>query len=83
MNERATAQLMRLRRCTVERPSAVLKHVILGNARFLLRGRDGAQIEISLATLAYNLKTMIQVARRIQTGMCSGQLDPSFGQLLP
>lgn len=61
MNERATAQLMRLRRCTVERPFALLKHVILGNARFLLRGRDGAQIEISLATLAYNLKTMIHV----------------------
>ena len=33
--------------------------MILGNARFLLRGRDGAQTEISLATLAYNLKTMI------------------------
>lgn len=61
MNERATAGLMRLRRCTAERPFAVLKHVILGNARFLLRGRDGAQIEISLATLAYNLKTMIHV----------------------
>jgi transposase len=61
MNQRATAQLVRLRRCTVERPFAVLKHVILGNARFLLRGRDGAQIEISLATLAYNLKTMIHV----------------------
>jgi transposase len=58
MNQRATAPLMRLRRCTVERPFAVLKHVILGNARFLLRGRDGAQTEISLATLAYNLKTM-------------------------
>lgn len=58
MNQRATARLMRLRRCTVERPFAVLKHVILGNARFLLRGPDGAQTEISLATLAYNLKTM-------------------------
>jgi hypothetical protein len=61
MNQRATAELMRLRRCTAERPFAVLKHVILGNARFLLRGRDGAQIEISLATLAYHLKTMIHV----------------------
>jgi DDE family transposase len=61
MNERATPRLMRLRRCTVERPFAVLKHVILGNARFLLRGRQGAQIEISLATLVYNLKTMIHV----------------------
>jgi len=35
--------------------------LILLNARFLLRGRDQAQIEISLATLAYNLKTMIHV----------------------
>jgi transposase len=61
MNQRTTAQLMRLRRCTAERPFAVLKHVILGNARLLLRGRDGAQTEISLATLAYNLKTMIHV----------------------
>jgi hypothetical protein len=34
--------------------------MILGNARFLQRGRDRAQIEISLATLAYNLKTMIR-----------------------
>jgi len=41
MDQRATAKLMRLRRCTVERPFAVLKHVILGNSRFLLRGRDG------------------------------------------
>ncbi len=61
MNERATAQLMRLRRFTVERPFAVLKHLILGNACFLLRGRDGAQIEISFSTLAYNLKTMVHV----------------------
>lgn len=61
MNQRTTEQLMRLRRCTVERPFAVLKYVILGNARLLLRGRDGAQTEISLATLAYNLKTMIHV----------------------
>jgi hypothetical protein len=52
MNQRATPELMRLRRCTAERPFAVLQHVILGNARFLLRGRNGAQIEISLATLA-------------------------------
>ena len=29
MSERATAQLMRLRRCTVEKPVAVLKPVIL------------------------------------------------------
>ena len=61
MNARATAAIMRLRRCTVERPFSVLKHVIFGNARFLLRGLTGAQTEISLATMAYNLKTMISV----------------------
>jgi transposase len=59
MNARATAEMMRLRRCTVERPFSLLKHVIFGNARFLLRGRAGAQAEISLATMAYNLKTMM------------------------
>lgn len=58
MNARATAQAMRLRRCTVERPFALLKYVIFGHPRFLLRGLRGAQTEISLATLAHNLKTM-------------------------
>ena len=59
MNRRVTPQLMRLRRCVVERPFAVLKYVILGHPRFLLRGLAGAQVEISFATMAYNLKTMI------------------------
>lgn len=59
MNARATAPAMRLRRCIVERPFALLKHVIFGTPRFLLRGLAGAQTEISLATTAYNLKTMI------------------------
>lgn len=61
MNQRATAQLMRLRRCTVERPFALLKWVIFGHPRFLLRGLSGAQVEASLATMAYNLKTMLRV----------------------
>lgn len=61
MNARATAKAMRLRRCTVERPFSLLKYVIFGNPRFLLRGVAGAQIEISLATLAYNMKTMMNV----------------------
>jgi transposase len=60
MNRRATPQLMRLRRCTVERPFALLKYVIFGHPRFLLRGRDGAEAETSLAVMAYNLKTMIR-----------------------
>ena len=61
MNARATAKLMRLRRCTVERPFATLKNVIFGHPRFLLRGLAGAQLETSLATMAYNLKTMFHV----------------------
>ncbi len=61
MNRRATPAVMRLRRCIVERPFALLKWVILGHPRFLLRGLAGAQTEISLATTAYNLKTMIRV----------------------
>jgi transposase len=61
MNARATAQAMRLRRCTVERPFALLKYVIFGHPRFLLRGLCGAQAEVSLATMAYNLKTMMSV----------------------
>jgi transposase len=73
MNQRTTGHLMRLRRCTVERPFALLKHVILGNARFLLRGRDGAQAEISLATLAYNLKTMLHVLGGAKLAAALGQ----------
>jgi transposase len=61
MNQRATAEMMRLRRCTVERPFALLKWVIFGYPRFLLRGLCGAQVETSLATMAYNFKTMIRV----------------------
>jgi hypothetical protein len=61
MNARATPKAMQLRRCTVERPFAMLKYVIFGRPRLLLRGLAGAQTEISLATLAYNLKTMISV----------------------
>jgi hypothetical protein len=52
---------MRLRRCVVERPFAELKYRIFGHPRFLLRGRGGAQTEISLATMVYNLKRMMKV----------------------
>jgi transposase len=45
----------------VERPFAELKYRIFGHPRFLLRGRSGAQTEISLATMAYNLKRMLKV----------------------
>jgi transposase len=58
MHERATPHLMRLRRSTVELPFAVLKYRIFGHPRLLLRGTGGAQTEISLAVMAYNLKRM-------------------------
>ena len=61
MQQRTTAEVMRLRRSTVEHPFATLKYRIFGHPRFLLRGVNGAQTEISLATIAYNLKRMMNV----------------------
>jgi transposase len=61
MQQRATPEAMRLRRSTVEHPFATLKFRIFGHPRFLLRGVGGAQTEISLATMAYNLKRMMNV----------------------
>jgi transposase len=59
--QHATAEAMQLRRSTVEYPFALLKYRIFGHPRFLLRGLRGAQTEISLGVLAYNLKRMIKV----------------------
>lgn len=59
--QRATAEAMRLRRSTVEYPFSLLKYCIFGRPRFLLRGLQGAQTEISLAVMAYNLKRMINI----------------------
>jgi transposase len=61
MQHRATPEVMRLRRSTVEHPFAALKYHIFGHPRFLLRGLAGAQTEISLATMVYNLKRMLHV----------------------
>jgi transposase len=52
----ANPAMMALRRQTVEHPFDFIKHRVLGNARLLLRGKAGAQAELSLAILAYNLK---------------------------
>lgn len=59
MGQRATPEVMRLRRSCAEHPFASLKYWIFGHPRFLLRGRSGAQSEISLAVLCYNLKRML------------------------
>jgi transposase len=61
MRQRATPEAMRLRRCTAEHPFAALKYHIFGHPRFLLRGLKGASIEIGLATMAYNLKRMVNL----------------------
>ena len=61
MQQRATAEMMCLRRSIVEHPFASLKYRIFGHPRFLLRGLTGAQTEISLAAMVYNLKRMLKV----------------------
>jgi transposase len=66
MQQRATPTMMRLRRSTVEHPFASLKYRIFGHPRFLLRGVPGAQVEISLASMVYNLKRMLRVLGAIE-----------------
>jgi len=66
MQQRATPAMMRLRRSTVEHPFASLKYRIFGHPRFLLRGVRGAQAEISLASMVYNLKRMLNVLGAIE-----------------
>jgi len=61
MHQRATPELMRLRRSTVEHPFGTLKYRIFGHPRLLLRGLSGAKTEIGIAVMAYNLKRMINV----------------------
>ncbi|MDI1240018.1 MAG: IS1182 family transposase [Polaromonas sp.] len=55
------AEMMQLRKQTVEHPFADLKHLMLGNARLLMRGLDGARSELTIAVLAYNLKRAFNI----------------------
>jgi transposase len=61
MNARATPAAMRLRRTTVEHPFGTIKYRIFGHPRLLLRGLAGAQTEMSLAVMAYNIKRIVKV----------------------
>jgi len=72
MQQRTTAEAMRLRRSTAEHPFATLKYRIFGHPRLLLRGLAGAQTEISLAVIGYNLKRMINIlgAQRLTAALC-------------
>ena len=74
MQQRATPDKMRLRRCTVEHPFATLKYQIFGHPRFLLRGLHGSQTDISLAVMAYNLKRMVNI---LGASHLSRALDPA------
>lgn len=60
MQQRATPEAMRLRRSLAEHPFAGLKY-LFGYSRFLLRGLQGAQTEIGLGVMAYNLKRMLHI----------------------
>jgi transposase len=73
MQQRTTREVMRLRAVTVELPFAALKYRIFGHPRFLLRGVSGAQTEIGLATLVYNLKRMLNIlgGTRLRTALAS------------
>jgi transposase len=73
MQQRTTREVMRLRAVTVELPFAALKYRIFGHPRFLLRGVSGAQTEISLATLVYNLKRMLNIlgGTQLRTALAS------------
>lgn len=61
MTARATPELMRLRRCTVEYPFGLMKFQVLEKPRLLMRGLWGAGTEMALTTLAYNLKRVMAV----------------------
>ena len=55
---RDNPQILRRRKATVEHVFGTLKSLI---PRFLMRGRAHVQTEISLATLAYNLKRLMKL----------------------
>jgi transposase len=70
---RTTAEVMRLRRSTVEHPFATLKYNILEKPRLLMRGLWGAGTEMALATLVYNMKRVMKVLgnRALQARLAS------------
>ena len=61
MQARVTPEIMRLRRCTVEHPYATIKYRIFGHPPLLMRGLSGAQIEMGLAAMVYNLKRITNI----------------------
>ena len=54
-------EMMRIRRATVEHPFGNLKQWVFGNGRFLLWGLAGAETEMALGCMAYNLKRAMNI----------------------
>jgi Transposase DDE domain len=66
MQERATPEVMRLRRSIVEYPFATIKYRIFGHSCLLMRGSSGVRAEIGLAMMAHNLKRITNVLGAIK-----------------
>lgn len=60
MNERATPDMMRRRRCAAEHPFGTVKRMMAGG-RFLTRSLKGTRTEMALSVLAYNILRAINI----------------------
>jgi transposase len=60
MNERATPDMMRKRRCAAEHPFGTIKRMMAGG-RFLTRNLKGTRTEMALSILAYNIMRTINI----------------------
>jgi len=64
MNERATPDRMRRRRCAAEHPFGTIKRMTAGG-RFLTRNLTGTRTEMALSVLAYNILRAINIRAAI------------------
>ncbi len=62
MAERATPEMMRIRRCVAEHPFGTIKRMMAGG-RFLTRSLKGTRTEMALSVLAYNILRAINIRR--------------------
>jgi transposase len=60
MNERATPDMMRRRRCAAEHPFGTVKRMMAGG-RFFTRNLKGTRTEMALSILAYNILRAINI----------------------
>lgn len=60
MNERATPDMMRKRRCAAEHPFGTIKRMTAGG-RFLTRNLKGTRTEMALSVIAYNMRRAITI----------------------